>query len=69
MLVLSRRCGEAIVLPGLDLTVRVVAIKGGVVRLGIDAPQDIRIVREELLAHSPQPSHIVHQPQGDLMPH
>jgi carbon storage regulator len=49
MLVLSRRLNEKIVLPGLDVTITVVAIKGGTVRIGIEAPPDVRIVREELL--------------------
>ena len=50
MLVLSRRIEEKIVLPGLGVTVQVLSIKGNVVRLGIDAPQDVKIFREELLA-------------------
>jgi carbon storage regulator CsrA len=50
MLVLSRRPGEAIVVPGLNLTIRVLGIKGGTVRLGIDAPYDLKVLREELLA-------------------
>jgi carbon storage regulator CsrA len=53
MLVLSRRSSEKIVLPSLGVTIQVVAIKSGVVRLGIEAPPDISIVREELLDHSP----------------
>lgn len=48
MLVLSRRVNETIVLPGLDITIRVVAVRAGVVRLGIEAPPDVTIVREEL---------------------
>ncbi len=53
MLVLSRHLGEKIVLPSLDVTIQVVALKSGVVRIGIEAPPDISIVREELLDHSP----------------
>jgi carbon storage regulator len=53
MLVLSRHLGEKIVLPSLDVTIQVVAIKSGVVRIGIEAPADISIVREELLDQSP----------------
>jgi carbon storage regulator CsrA len=52
MLVLSRRLHEKILLPGLDIAVQVVAIKPGVVRLGIDAPPEVRICREELLDRS-----------------
>ena len=49
MLVLSRRLHESIVLPGLHVTIRVVAVNGDRVRLGIEAPKDIPVMREELL--------------------
>jgi two-component system, OmpR family, response regulator len=49
MLVLSRRLNEKIMLPDLDVTFQVMSIKGGVVRIGIDAPKHVGIVREELL--------------------
>src|SRR5262245_20204697 len=38
MLVLSRRLHERIQFPGLNITVQVVAIKRGIVRIGIEAP-------------------------------
>ena len=34
---------------GDDITVRVISIEKGVVKLGIDAPKDVSIVRSELL--------------------
>jgi carbon storage regulator len=49
VLVLSRRLHEAIVLPGLNVTVRVVAIQGGQVRIGIEAPRDVEVFRAEVL--------------------
>ncbi|HEY7310200.1 MAG TPA: carbon storage regulator [Gemmataceae bacterium] len=49
MLVLTRRPHEKIVLPGLHVTLQVVAVKGGVVRIGIEAPPDVRVLREELV--------------------
>jgi carbon storage regulator CsrA len=49
MLVLSRRLSQKIVLPTLDLSVQIVSIKPGVVRLGIEAPDHISVFREELL--------------------
>ena len=49
MLVLSRRLNERIVLPGLNVTIEVVSIKGNSVRLGITAPDGVTILREELL--------------------
>lgn len=48
MLVLSRRVNETIVLPSLNVTIRVVAIRPGVIRLGIEAPPEVPIWREEL---------------------
>jgi carbon storage regulator len=55
MLVLSRRPNEKIVLPGLGITVQVVSVKPGVVRLGIDAPPAVQVLREELLGR-PEPT-------------
>lgn len=52
MLVLSRKKEEAIRI-GDDITIKVIAVKGGGVRLGIEAPRDISIVRSELLPVSP----------------
>jgi carbon storage regulator len=49
MLVLSRRLNEKIMLPDQNITVQVLSIKGGTVRLGIDAPLDVGIFREEVL--------------------
>jgi carbon storage regulator len=48
MLVLSRKRGEQIVVPGLDVAITVVAIEGNQVRLGIAAPDHVGIYREEL---------------------
>jgi carbon storage regulator CsrA len=47
MLVLSRKVGERIVVPQCDLTVTVIAIRGKTVRLGISAPEDIRVYRKD----------------------
>ncbi|MEM7455547.1 MAG: carbon storage regulator [Planctomycetota bacterium] len=48
MLVLSRRVDEKIFFPALGISLKVVRIKGNTVRLGIDAPPEIRVVREEV---------------------
>lgn len=48
MLVLSRKEGEAIVI-GDNITIKVISIDKGVVKLGIDAPKNLSIVRNELL--------------------
>lgn len=47
MLVLTRRPGESIVI-GNDIVVTVVEIKGGQVRIGINAPRDVQVHREEI---------------------
>jgi carbon storage regulator len=51
MLVLSRKPGERILI-GDNVTVTIVRIGPNNVRLGIDAPRDMNIVREELLLDS-----------------
>lgn len=48
MLVLSRKLNESIVIRD-DVVVTVLEVSGGKVRLGIDAPADVKIVRSELL--------------------
>jgi carbon storage regulator CsrA len=48
MLVLSRKEGDDILLPELDIVVRVLKIRGKAVSIGIDAPRGIRIIRSEL---------------------
>jgi len=48
MLVLARRPGESITI-GDDIVVTVVSAAGGQVKLGITAPQHVRVVREEIL--------------------
>jgi carbon storage regulator CsrA len=55
MLVLSRRRKEKVVIPTLGITIEVVAIKPGVVRLGIEAPPDVPILRQELLGRAAAP--------------
>jgi len=49
MLVLSRKLGERIVVPHLGIAVTILALKRNIVRLGIDAPADIRVLRGELV--------------------
>jgi carbon storage regulator len=49
MLVLSRKRGERIVIPGCRVTVTVVAVEGNRVRLGIAAPAEVAVLREELV--------------------
>jgi carbon storage regulator len=48
MLVLSRKIGEQIVVPGCELAITVLAVKGKMVRLGITAPAGVDVYREEV---------------------
>jgi carbon storage regulator len=52
MLVLSRRTGERIVIDD-RITVTVIEVRGGQVRLGIEAPKDIPVWREEVVVREP----------------
>ncbi len=47
MLVLSRKPGEKVILDG-GITVCILGVKGDRVRIGIDAPEQTRILRSEL---------------------
>lgn len=49
MLVLTRRHGEGVTI-GPDIRVVVLSIKGGQVRLGIDAPKNVEVHRDEVHA-------------------
>ena len=47
MLVLTRRAGESVVI-GSDVVVTIVEVRGDVVRVGIDAPREVQVHREEV---------------------
>lgn len=49
MLVLSRRKNEEILFPSLDIAVRILRASGNTVRIGIDAPSDVKVLRGEIL--------------------
>jgi carbon storage regulator CsrA len=57
MLVLSRKPGERIVVPHVGLAVTVLAIEGKAVRLGIAAPEDVAVYREEVWQQLRQETH------------
>jgi carbon storage regulator len=47
MLILTRRVGETLMV-GDDITVTVLGVKGNQVRLGVNAPKDVAVHREEI---------------------
>ena len=47
MLILARKVGEAIIIAD-DIKIRVLESKGGLVKLGVEAPNDIAVHREEI---------------------
>ena len=53
MLVLSRKVDQKIVIPSLDATIQILAIRGNTVRIGIQAPADVTILRAELVEGDP----------------
>jgi len=48
MLVLARKLNESIVI-GDNITIKVVSLENGVVKLGIEAPREVSIIRSELI--------------------
>ncbi len=70
MLVLRRKAGEAIVLNQV-IKIRVLGVEGDRVKLGIDAPPDVIVVREELIEennNTPRPNMPPTQPNATWEP-
>src|SRR5271156_1857344 len=68
MLVLARRLNERIVIPSIQTSVQVVGIQGGIVRLGFDAPADVKVFREEVIRKEKTEVEVAETPAtgGDL---
>jgi len=47
MLILTRRIGETLMV-GDDVAITVLGVKGNQIRLGVDAPKDVSVHREEI---------------------
>jgi carbon storage regulator CsrA len=52
MLVLSRKTDQKIVFPNLGITLKLLSVKGNLARIGIEAPDDMPVLREELVDES-----------------
>ena len=68
MLVLSRKVDQKVSFPGLGITVQILRVKGPTVRLGVDAPMEVRILRDELDDNghdkTPPRAHVIRLPQN-----
>lgn len=47
MLILTRRVGESLII-GDDVVINVLGVKGNQVRIGVDAPKEVSVHREEI---------------------
>jgi len=50
MLVLSRRPDQQIVFPSIGVSIKLLKVRGAVAKIGIDAPRDLKILRDEVSA-------------------
>lgn len=58
MLILTRRVGESVMI-GDEVTITVLGVKGNQVRIGVNAPKDVAVHREEIYERI-QKEHDVH---------
>jgi len=64
MLILTRRVGETVMI-GSDVTVTVLGVKGNQVRVGVNAPREVAVHREEIferIKREEQAGHSEHPP-------
>jgi len=57
MLILTRKKGESIAI-GDNIQIQVLNVKGGQVRIGIDAPREVKVNREERMQPATEPDQI-----------
>jgi carbon storage regulator len=62
MLILTRRVGETVMI-GNDVTVTILGVKGNQVRVGINAPKNVAVHREEIYERIKREQH--GDPQGE----
>jgi carbon storage regulator len=58
MLILTRRVGEKLII-GENVTVTVLGVKGNQIRIGIDAPRDVQVNREEIFLKIQKEKHLL----------
>lgn len=63
MLVLSRKVGEKLLI-GENIVITVTEVRGDKVRIGIEAPPDVRVLREELKGENETHPRTVDGPRG-----
>jgi carbon storage regulator len=63
MLILTRRVGEAVMI-GSEVTVTVLGVKGNQVRIGVNAPKDVSVHREEIFDRIKREEDGDHSAQG-----
>ena len=64
MLILTRRVGESLMI-GDDVTITVLGVKGNQVRIGVKAPKEVAVHREEILDRIAESSNH----EGEDQPH
>lgn len=62
MLILTRRVGETVMI-GNDVTVTVLGVKGNQVRIGINAPKNVAVHREEIFERIKREQQGEHDPE------
>jgi carbon storage regulator len=66
MLVLTRRTGESVVI-GDDVVITVLEARGDVIRLGIKAPREVQVHREEVYKELRAANHAAASPTDDAV--
>jgi carbon storage regulator len=66
MLVLTRRSGESVMI-GNDVVITVLEARGDVIRLGISAPRDIQVHREEVYRELQESNRAAASPADDAV--